>query len=373
MAPLSVFLQVAHWYFLETIVEEENLRKQGYVILVDFRNFSWNQMSRKMIRFWARAVTIMPLSLKGGHLCYPSALANFAISTFKTLLSKDIRLRGRMHYGAPSHVLTELSGFCLPMDCVPVDLGGLLPVNASEWVMKRQILEMLRDGSISASSAAVALRNLESQQENNSQMAASARATLLAPALAAALQQITPSVPFPPQNAANSILQPPRQQQDQPTHNVEAPPQQQILQRMQQVPHADVATLAEESADQSTSVGGIYFQSHSDSQLYECIARERQTNSIGRKSDPRMHRALIMIVQDENLSGLDALLAAGFIFPGKTLSEIKTSNARTLKDSEGITLKQRRDQLNRRLREVKGWIQHARQTGDLSGTKDKKK
>lgn len=309
--PLSVFLQVALWYFLETIVEEENLRKQGYVILVDFRNFSWNQMSRKMVHFLTRAVTIMPLSLKGGHLCYPSALANFLISTAKRLLSKDIRLRSRMHYGTPSHVLTELSGFCLPMDLVPVDLGGFLPVNAPEWVMKRQILEMLRDGSISAASAAVALRNLESQQESNSQMTTAARATLLSPALAAAIQQINPPPPFPPPNAATSTPQPPRQ--DQSTHVIDAPSQQQ----MHRAPHSNVATPAEESTDQSTSVGGIYFQSHSDSQLYECIARERQTNSIGKKSDPRMHRALIMTVQDENLSRLDALLAGGFVFPGK--------------------------------------------------------
>lgn len=338
--------QAALWYFLETIVEDENLRKHGLVILADFRNFSWNQMSRKAIRLLTRMFTTMPLSLKGGHLCYPSTLANYIISIAKRLFPKAIRLRSRMHYGTPSQVLTELSGFCLPMDRIPVDLGGLLPVNALEWVMKRQILEMLRDGSISPASAGVALGNIQSQRGNISQATAGARTNLLAPALAVMLQQINPRV----------------------SQQIAPPPQQQTSQQLHGDPSAVEDAQAKASVAESSIPNGAHFQSHSDSQLYECIARARQTNSTGRRSDPRMHRALMMTVQDENLSRLDALLAAGFVFPGKTLSEIKASNARTLKDSEGVTLKQRRDQLNRRLREVKGWIQHARLTGDLSGT-----
>jgi len=37
----------------------------------------------------------------------------------------------------------------------------------------------------------------------------------------------------------------------------------------------------------------------------------------------------------------------------------------SIKDSEGVVLRQRRDQLSRRLREVKQWIKHARVTGSL--------
>ena len=55
------------------------------------------------------------------------------------------------------------------MDRVPARLAGLLPVNAPEWVMKRQILEMLRDGSMSAALATVALESMQSQQESSSQ------------------------------------------------------------------------------------------------------------------------------------------------------------------------------------------------------------
>ena len=114
----------------------------------------------------------MPLSLKGGPLCHASALANFIVSVIsKRLLPADIRLRSRIHCGTPSQVLTDLSGFSLPMDRVPAHLGRLLPVpqNAPEWAMKRQILEMLRDGSMSAALATVALESIQSQQESSSQ------------------------------------------------------------------------------------------------------------------------------------------------------------------------------------------------------------
>ena len=52
------------------------------------------------------------------------------------------------------------------MDRVPARLAGLLPVNAPEWVdlMKRQILEMLRDGSISAALATL-VRKLKIEEK----------------------------------------------------------------------------------------------------------------------------------------------------------------------------------------------------------------
>ena len=65
------------------------------------------------------------------------------------------------------------------------------------------------------------------------------------------------------------------------------------------------------------------------------------------------------------MSRSDAVVAGGFVFPDLN------SSSRTTKDSDGITLKQRTDQLGRRVREAEKWIQHARETGELSGSYDK--
>lgn len=93
--------------------------------------------------------------------CHRSSLA---LPLIKRLIPRSIRLRFKTHHGTPSQVLTELSGFCLPVDRVPVDMGGMLAVNAPEWVMKRQVLETLRQHS-----ASTVARGLAQHQRDNPQ------------------------------------------------------------------------------------------------------------------------------------------------------------------------------------------------------------
>lgn len=77
---------------------------------------------------------------------------------------------------------------------------------------------------------------------------------------------------------------------------------------------------------------------------------ENKTCSVGRRGDPRMHAAVAARLKNPNMSLLDALLIGGFKFD-------KTSNGgasdRSVYDSDGVLLRQRKNQLSRRLRLAK--------------------
>ena len=68
----------------------------------------------------------------------------------------------------------------------------------------------------------------------------------------------------------------------------------------------------------------------------------------GRHGDKRMNKAVKARQQDPKMSLLAALLHGGFIFPQLYTPGVKTSH---VKDTEGVTVYQRKNQLNRRLRE----------------------
>ncbi|KAG7337693.1 hypothetical protein IV203_008995 [Nitzschia inconspicua] len=68
----------------------------------------------------------------------------------------------------------------------------------------------------------------------------------------------------------------------------------------------------------------------------------QKSSKLGRKGDPRMHRAVTARLEDPNLTLYEALKIGGFDYP--------TNDDSSLIDSEKVTLGQRKNQLSRRLR-----------------------
>jgi hypothetical protein len=71
---------------------------------------------------------------------------------------------------------------------------------------------------------------------------------------------------------------------------------------------------------------------------------ESNLTKLGRKGDPRMHRAVSARLVNPNMGLFDALLAGGFDFPHDAEHDANAT------DSDGVTLGQRKNQLSRRLR-----------------------
>lgn len=71
-------------------------------------------------------------------------------------------------------------------------------------------------------------------------------------------------------------------------------------------------------------------------------------SNLGRRGDPRMHKAVAARLASPEMSLLDALIAGGFEFPDGTEGAGKSD--RNVYDSENVLLCQRKNQLSRRLR-----------------------
>lgn len=78
----------------------------------------------------------------------------------------------------------------------------------------------------------------------------------------------------------------------------------------------------------------------------------RSSKHPGRTGDQRMNKAMQAKLNNADISLIDALLSGGFVFPdlGKNDKKIKTAD---VKDLEGVSIYQRRNQLLRRLRLAK--------------------
>ncbi len=74
-------------------------------------------------------------------------------------------------------------------------------------------------------------------------------------------------------------------------------------------------------------------------------------NTVGRRGDPRMHKAVAARLGNPNLSLLDALIVGGFQFPNGTEGDGRSD--RNIYDSDNVLLCQRKNQLSRRLRLAK--------------------
>ena len=78
------------------------------------------------------------------------------------------------------------------------------------------------------------------------------------------------------------------------------------------------------------------------------VEDKKGRKKAGRGGDERMNLAFQLKKQNPDMSLLDSLLAGGFVFPNLHVPGVKTSE---VKDTDDILLSQRKNQLNRRLRE----------------------
>ena len=325
---------------METICEDPILRKRGYVVLGDLRSGTPQHSNKKSLQLFSLITSVMPTSLKGMHLCYTNAIVtHLIIPVIKRLLPTEFRLRLKVHSGTTNEVLTSLSGYCLPPDRVPTEMGGLLAVDNPAWMIKRLALETVRANPLMASStlaglslpapistttsslvAAAAAHLQQQQQQGGGTLGLPISVATLSGNGTGAVGAVAPQVPA---NVGGGSIIPP------------------------------------------TGSNGTGHLSHlTDRQLYDRIIQERQTNSTGRRADPRMNRALVLSLEDPNLPRLDALVAGGFQF-GVSRTELEMVSPTAIKDSDNVSLRQRRDQLSRRLREVRKWIKQARDRDSL--------
>ena len=136
----------AMMYMFETMLEDDDLRRKGFVCLYNSQNLQQHQCSRALVRQHVNLFeTVLPIRISAVHICHPSKFMFYIfLPVVKFFLPKEVRLRIKIHYGDEEKILRELDGFCLPRDRVPDSLGGNLHYNMNQWVLDRMAVENRR-------------------------------------------------------------------------------------------------------------------------------------------------------------------------------------------------------------------------------------
>ena len=276
----------ALWYLLEVSMEDPAVRRAGVVIVVDGRNLQKKHYSRKMKLLVQVMGSVMPVRVRGIHLCYPSKVAYFVMyPVLKQILGRHFRLRFKMHFGTQEKVLRDLAeGYCLPTDRLPVELGGTIALSMDQFLANRIALE-------SSSDLGRPPQEAPSTRKSKRFRETKPKAAKVTP---------QPSSPTP----------------RKPTINSESKSK-----SKRKVPSPDLqakSSISQHNRKTKENKGKTKFQ--------------------GRRPDPRMAKAAQAKMDDPSLSLLDALVIGGFMFNGKKV------------DQDGISLRQRTNNLCRRIR-----------------------
>jgi len=133
-------------YMLETICEDDDLRRSGYVTLYNAQNVQQDQASRALTKQFVKLLeNVYPIRCRASHMCHPTKFMFYMfLPVVKMFMPKELRLRLQIHYGDNETVLRELDGFCLSRDRVPNALGGDLQHSINQCVLDRVSLENRR-------------------------------------------------------------------------------------------------------------------------------------------------------------------------------------------------------------------------------------
>ena len=134
------------FYLLETLLEDDDRRRMGFVVLYDARNIQRQHFSRSLTsKLTSLAERVFPLSCCAVHNCHPSRIFNHVVlPVMKAVLTKDLRLRIKSHVGTTADLLRDLEGYCLTREVLPSSLGGEIVPDLSNWVLDRIQLENSR-------------------------------------------------------------------------------------------------------------------------------------------------------------------------------------------------------------------------------------
>ena len=324
---------MAMWYTMETIIEDEESRNRGLVCLTTAKTYSsGSAMDLKFTRYTIKLVgEIFPVHLCSIHFCHPSKVAHYVIfPALKFVLGKNMRLRFNTHYGTDTEVMMQLETFGLHRSILPSELSGDVQLDFKQWIHERLSKEYsdealglgaLSSGLLPSVSAAVA------------QLAAAGAQPSVAAAAAAAGGDSGSGLDA--LSLAALVAQP-------------------------VVTEGDESKLKRKHSE--TEEGGISRhvpfkltrQSTKDLADLEEILNDTEIpksgkKKVGRRADPRMNRSVRIKLRNPEISPFDALLQGGYDYP----IPAKGSSAHEIFDSDNVSLHQRKNQLCRRVRQLR--------------------
>lgn len=301
---LQYYLSGQHrvlWYMVHVAKEDINVLQRGIVMLIypqearldQFDHSLWNLISDSCSQ-------ALPIQWRSTHIVHPNRFFSIIHPVFMSSLPKDIQDRVVVHSGTKMKVLANLLRYCLSWDRIPSEIGGCVDLDFEKWLSQRMLKE---DGMPPAASMPpsitggdmLAVGNLSS----NGAMGMLGGQMMMQPDEATSAKSNPYLLNLPGQGSSATIHGKPAAKVD---------------------PKPGVAKGP------------------------KIIVKS------GRKSDPRMDKAVQAKLDDSSLSLLDALRVGGFVFPA--LDESATPQY-TVVDSDNVKITQRKNQLLRRIRTAK--------------------
>ena len=308
-------------YMFETILEDDDLRRKGFVALYNSQNLQQHQCSRALTR---RNVTlfetVLPIRNRATHMCHPTKFMFYIfLPVVRFFLPKEVRLRLKVHYGDTEQVLRELDGFCLPRDRVPDSLGGNLHYNMNQWVLDRMAVEnrrlMLQIQSAGSGSAISNMRQISVASDITGNSTED--------------------------SSTNSAKGSASKKRRGPASKKAARFKSKKLTKLASAKTSSVSSSLDSKNGKKKPKGKKRQTKPSSKKQQEDLIRGPPR---GKYVDPRMQKAVEAKMDDPTLPLYDALVIGGFVF--KEDPSIKDG----MVDLDGTTLAQRKNNLCRRIR-----------------------
>ena len=131
------------YYILMSALEDEETQKKGVVCVV------YNVEPRSTLandpRIYLNVYQLLPripFRMMGAHYCVQDAHLRLFMSSIRVAMSREVRLRSRVHHGSHEECLYTLMTFGVPRKCFPISHSGeLLVEKHNEFVTMRRLQE----------------------------------------------------------------------------------------------------------------------------------------------------------------------------------------------------------------------------------------
>lgn len=126
------------WYCIHAVLEDENIQKNGIILLVDLLNARLSQFDRKLSTSMMGCLKgCLPLRVAAFHLCHAPTFFGYVFPIIKLLMGSRLRTRVKMNYGSNENVLKIMKEYGIHAHCIPNELGGDLVLDHESWLKER--------------------------------------------------------------------------------------------------------------------------------------------------------------------------------------------------------------------------------------------
>jgi len=316
------------WYIVHVAMEDIQAFKKGMVVLIYPQEARLDQFDHNLWRAISESCHFsLPIRWRATHIVHPNRFFSVIHPLFMTNLPRSLQDRVIVHSGTKMKVLSNLLRYCLPWDRIPSDVGGCVDLDLGVWLTERMVKEE-RDSSAEASRGGVEKLIAQLQEPSKLTQATSQGAADLG-------SQKMPSLFQPDQTISEE------------SNGIFVNGAARLLLNIM-LPSGNNIPIQASTTTDSAAAGNVKKSAKSKD---KSVAKGKTANAkSGRKSDPRMDRAVEAKMANPSISLVGALRAGGFDIPA---ANTVSSAGIAAVDGDNVKITQRKNQLLRRLRTAK--------------------